>query len=198
MKTFRLRASSPRISKSASRPAAQRTLELTSELRNCARLRRALLFGSLAAQLSAVANRLHLDANHCSLHDIAAAALSRSDRGFAPHQVDALGGSLIIGIFPVFMLGIGLASGHTWQKAIANNLAWIVGFPAFWLLGIPIAQRWGATRTFRATPAAQGGPSLLLRRNRDQCRWWLIQRSRRLARNRSLRRNTRSRLVVSK
>lgn len=65
-------------------------------------------------------------------------------------------GVFVVGIFPVFMLGIGLASGHTWQKAIANNLAWIVGFPAFWLLGIPIAQRWGATRTFRATPAAQG------------------------------------------
>jgi hypothetical protein len=65
-------------------------------------------------------------------------------------------GIFVVFIFPLVMLGSQLALGETLQAALMSNLAWIVGFPVFWLLGIPLAQRWGASRTFRSTPAAQG------------------------------------------
>ena len=66
------------------------------------------------------------------------------------------GGVFVVVIFPLIVFGLGLTRGQGWIAALTSNLAWIVGFPALWLLGIPIAQRWGASRTFRATPAARG------------------------------------------
>lgn len=66
------------------------------------------------------------------------------------------GGVFIVGIFPLFMVGLQLAYGQTVRSAIVNNLAWIIGFPVFWLVGIPLVQRWGAARSLRATPALQG------------------------------------------
>jgi hypothetical protein len=66
------------------------------------------------------------------------------------------GGIFVVVVFPLFMLGTSLARGQDWREAFARNLAWIVGLPVFWLLGIPLAQRWGANRTFRTTPAARG------------------------------------------
>jgi hypothetical protein len=66
------------------------------------------------------------------------------------------GGVFVVGIFPLFMIGIQLAYGQPLSSAVRNNLAWIIGFPIFWLIGIPLLQRWGAAQTFRTMPAARG------------------------------------------
>ena len=66
------------------------------------------------------------------------------------------GGVFVVGVFPLFMIGIHLAYGQSISSAIRNNLASIVGFPVFWLVGIPLLQRWGAARTYRTMPAARG------------------------------------------
>ena len=61
-----------------------------------------------------------------------------------------------MGVLPLFLIGVQLATGHSFLAALRTNVAWIVGSPIVWLVGIPLAQRWGAARTFRATPAARG------------------------------------------
>ncbi|HEX5436451.1 MAG TPA: YcxB family protein [Gemmatimonadaceae bacterium] len=66
-----------------------------------------------------------------------------------------LGGIFVVVVCPLFMVAIHLVAGQTLGAAIVRNLGWIVGFPAFWLIGIPLMQRWNAGRTLRATPALQ-------------------------------------------
>jgi hypothetical protein len=66
------------------------------------------------------------------------------------------GGIFVVFVPSLVMVGSQLALGETLQAALLSNLAWIVGFPVFWLVGIPLAQRWSAYRTFRSTPAVRG------------------------------------------
>ena len=66
------------------------------------------------------------------------------------------GGVFVGAILPILMIALQLVRGGTLQAALLNGLVWIVVFPAFWFIGIPLAQRRGASRTFNTMPAAQG------------------------------------------
>jgi hypothetical protein len=62
---------------------------------------------------------------------------------------------LLIAGFPLLSLSIGLALGESLIEVLRTNWWSIVGFPACWLIGLPLLQRWDAARLFRATPALQ-------------------------------------------
>jgi hypothetical protein len=66
------------------------------------------------------------------------------------------GGIFVVWIFPLFMVGLQLASGQPPASAVLNSVGWIIGAPLFWLLGIPLVQRWQASRSLQTTPALQG------------------------------------------
>jgi hypothetical protein len=66
-------------------------------------------------------------------------------------------GGIFVGvILPTLIVALQLISGRTLQAAFLSELGWIVGLPAAWFMGIPLAQRRGASRTFNTMPAAQG------------------------------------------
>ena len=65
-------------------------------------------------------------------------------------------GGIFVGVLPILMFALQLVRGRTLQAALINDLVWIVVFPAVWFVGIPLAQRRGADRTFNSMPAARG------------------------------------------
>ena len=58
--------------------------------------------------------------------------------------------------FPLAMVGLTLAYGGTVLGALRGTWIAIVGVPLYFLVGLPLLQRWAAGRTLRNTPAFQG------------------------------------------
>jgi hypothetical protein len=83
--------------------------------------------------------------------------LFRAHRDVA-HQVIWMrwSGIFVCVAFPVAMVGLTLAYGGTVAGALRTNGGIIVGWPIFWLVGIPAIQRWSASRLLRNTPAFNG------------------------------------------
>ena len=67
-----------------------------------------------------------------------------------------LGGYLVVGLFPLVMIGITLAYGGTIAGALRSNAVMIIGLPLFWLVGIPLLMRASTGRLLRNTPGFQG------------------------------------------
>ena len=67
-----------------------------------------------------------------------------------------VGGPVAVVALPLAIVGWSLLSGHDVISAILTNLAWIVFFPMFWLVGLPLSQRWTSGRIFRGSPGLQG------------------------------------------
>jgi hypothetical protein len=65
-------------------------------------------------------------------------------------------GLFVVVAFPLLMIGLTLAYGGTALGALRANWVTIVGLPLFWLVSMPVLQRWTAGRTLRNTPSLQG------------------------------------------
>jgi hypothetical protein len=71
----------------------------------------------------------------------------------------------VVGMIPLVLIGFALAHGQSLVSAIRNNLAFIIGFPVCWLVGMLLALRWGAARTLRTSPAAGGDRTFTIDEN---------------------------------
>ena len=65
-------------------------------------------------------------------------------------------GYVVLLFFPLVIIGMNLAAGHTVGDAVRTNGVIYAGLVIIWLVGLPLLTRWSSARMLRTTPSFQG------------------------------------------